>query len=145
MLQCLSLLVKVWPAMVINTVIGGMTFEVSIYWKQIILWIVNEDSFWNWIERNDVAYFLLTFDVCPLFLKNIFLSVNGDVISDCVIVTPETFCTLISRWSLLLNFWDCLIWLRNSFWIAAACFIADSRASEMSMSFCKDIQVSSRT
>ena len=41
----------------------------------------------------------------------------------------EVFCSIFETASFI-----CL----NSFWIAAACFIADSRDSKMSMAFCKD-------
>ena len=41
----------------------------------------------------------------------------------------EVFCSIFETAS--------FIYL-NSFWIAAACFIADSRDSKMSMAFCKD-------
>ena len=62
--------------MVINTVIGGVTFEVSKRYIEnksssgFSIRIVSETTLEECLMGNDeLVFFLQTFDVCPLFLQ----------------------------------------------------------------------------
>ena len=137
---------NLWPAMVTNTVIGGVILEVSNQYME------NKSSselstrvvFENTLEEcligiDNLAFFCKLLTCVPYFCKKSILSQwMGHDFRLCGLshwkhfalwFLDEVFCSIFETVS-----FGCL----NSFWIAVVCFIADSRCSEMSMAFCKD-------
>ena len=99
----------------------------------------SETTLGNCLVGNKyLPFFLQTFDVSLIVAKKLFVD-EWRQFQIVKIVTSKTLCTLISWWSFLFKFFEtasfgCL----NSFLIAAACFITDSRDSKISKAFYKD-------
>ena len=98
--------------MTIKTVIGGMIFEVSNRYienkssSELSTRVVSKTTLEEClIGNNDLAFFLQTFDVCPLFLpQKTFFADEWARFRIVWIVTSKTLCTLIPRWGFLSNF-----------------------------------------